>query len=85
MQPRKRAYLTLYLTMKCQSINATMRPRTYVLPHAAARICVLGIPRRGWRGFESPAKFKLLTMEGFRCLGGCEMLDFVCSIGPGLG
>lgn len=35
-----------------------------VLPRAA-RISVLGIPRRGWRGFESPAKFKLLTMK--RC------------------
>lgn len=39
-----------------------------VLPRAA-RISVLGIPRHGWRGFESPAKFKLLAMEGVRCLG----------------
>lgn len=44
---------------------------------------VLGIPRRGWRGFESPAKFKLLAMEGGRCLGGLGrwvLLDVcVCS------
>lgn len=33
-----------------------------VLPRAA-RISVLGVPRRGWRGFESPAKFKLLAMK----------------------
>lgn len=45
-----------------------LRDLECVLPRAA-RISVLGIPRRGWRGFESPAKFKLLAMEGVRCLG----------------
>lgn len=93
-RPTLRAYLYHHEIAQHQCYYCENLER--VLP-CAARISVLGIPRRGWRGFESPAKFKLLAM-GRRPLSvalgvgkvkrkKALLLDvaFCCSIGPGFG